>query len=253
MPYIVLDPSAAQAAPVTTIGAPATAGNAYTLAELYDELMLRLGDRTDVTLTRATRWINSAIADIASGLNLPKLKGGTSFVTTANQSLYLLPENIKTIELVSLADSNDGRKLIELDDRKFRMLVTAEGDPTHYLPLSNMLALWPTPSDAKTVIVDGIFNPSNLSALDSTKRHILGGEWNEGLLRLAKSYAHSALVEPEQAATALNEYITWVRRQNDPNAQNTNTIARFSVPRRERDLHRARINQTDDGAEREEW
>lgn len=248
MPYLVLDASTAASAPTVNVGAPATSGEFYTLKELYDELVLRLGSRTDVTLTRATKWINDSYRDIAASLDLPELKGGYSFSTVASQPLYLLPVNVKSINKVGISDSivyaNDGgTKLIALDESRYRTLADATGDPTYYYQVGRMLVLYPTPTSVKTIIIDAKFRPKPLLVANSTtERPILEPEWNEGLLRLATQYGFNALLQFDLAANAENQFISWTRRQKDNEADNQeDKIKHFGVARSWIDLRRSSL------------
>ncbi len=240
MPYTVLDASTATAAPTVNVGAPASSGDSYTLEELYQELLLRLGGRTDITLSRATKWINDAYRDIAASLDIAELKSGYSFDTVANQSLYLLPSNVRTINKASTL--NNVNQLIAVDENRFRSLADATGDPAYYYQVGRMIVLYPTPTSVQIIVVDAKFRPKPLlTGSWLTHRTILQPEWNEGLLRLATSYAFNALVEPDLAANAENQFVSWARRQKELDADNQeDRIKHFAVVRNWRDLRRSR-------------
>lgn len=244
MPYTVLDASTAAAAPTISVGVPATSGDFYTLQELFDELILRLGGRTDVTLTRATKWINDTYRDIAASLDMAELKGGYSFNTVVAQSLYLLPLNVRTINKV--ATVLNPMQLIDVDESRFRSLIDATGDPTHYYQVGRMIVLYPTPTSVQSIVVDARFRPQKLLVANAaTERPILQPEWNEGLLRLATSYAFNALVEPDLAANAENQFVSWARRQKELDADNQeDRVKHFGVVRSWRELRRSRSYET---------
>src|SRR4051812_21380016 len=104
MPYLVLDPATAEAAPIITFGAPETAAlhpAGKSLLSMRNRLKLELGNRTDIPDSLWNEWINDGYQDIFASLDLTDAKRSFSFYTTDSQALYLLPASVSHIRSVA--------------------------------------------------------------------------------------------------------------------------------------------------------
>lgn len=250
MPFNILDPAIAAAAPAVTAG---NALNAVgeTLLTLKTELLLRLGSRSDIGVGRAELWINFAYFDIVTSLEIDDMRGSYSFNTVAGTYLYKLPDSVFYTDAVSMVDEATypdfgglQYELIDLD-RYRRLPATTVGaqintaTPLAYFRYAKMLVLYPTPSLVSPVAVDFIIRPVKLVA--DADSPILAYEWHEAILLLARAKAHSALLEYDLAETAHNEYINFVRRKLDKGAQEQKgTNAKATPVRSRRQLNRSK-------------
>lgn len=241
MPYYHLDTAAATAV-APTLGAPA-AGGSYTLDKLQTELLSSLGGRTDLDPERLAKWINEAYTGLASALDLPEFHASIEFETVSGQPLYLAGARLRRTEGGVVRDStnysNGGRPIFKTDLDFLRRLHDEDGEPTRYFFRDRLLVLWPTPTAARTVVIDGYFIPQPLVNADDAP--ILGDEWMEVLEARARSVAFSKLLEFGFAGQAWNEYLTKLREKTDMLAQEkSGMIAGFRPARHRHDRYTGR-------------
>lgn len=248
MPYITLDETLAEVAPAWTVGAPRTSYG-KTLADMTAELQAQLGGRTDIDPARMAVWINDAYLDLASSLNLPELRASLALTILASQPLYMLPDNFDHSLSAALVDTTSyayqgGTPLDKIDDLMYRRLPDLSDLPRVYFVFNNMLVLWPTPSQGTSVVLECEAEPMPL--VNDTDSPILARAWHEGVQLLAKAKAHAGLLEPDLAQLAMNDYIAWMRRRQDKNAQEKDgMIARARGVRSLRDANRLRPRRND--------
>lgn len=235
MPFNVLSADTAEPAPVTTLGAPRTSWG-LTLNDLQAELDARLGGRGDILGERQTLWINMAYSDLCTSLDLDELKGSLGLPMVAGQPAYLLPYVVDTIigaamVLPESEDINGGYPLDKSDLAAYRSLTARSDDPSLFFRMNDLVVVWPTPSDARTVALDVRLRPAWL--VESTDSPILGLEWHEGILLLARAKAHAALKEYDLAIAASNEFTAFMRRRTDREAkEQEGRVIGSSVPTR---------------------
>jgi hypothetical protein len=234
MPYVALDRLDAEAAPVTTIGAP-TIGNGMSLAAFDDELNAMLVGRTDVGPARRRLWTNMAYTDVATSLKLPELIGSIEVPLVADQFLYGLPPAVYSIISVSMIDDDEdteygGRPLEGSSLNAFRSRQMLTGRVREFFRSGQMLVVWPTPEVGGTMVVDFRIRPTWMSA--DAHCPILYVEWHEGILLKARHKAFHALQEIELSMAANNDFIQFMRsRQSQDAVEEENQIRQSSVPR----------------------
>jgi hypothetical protein len=218
MPFIVLSPADAQAAPTVTIGAPLIS-QGETLESMRNDLDLELGSRPDVDEDRLDRWINRAYFDMATALQFPELEGSFELSTVAAEHLYLVPSHLLKILDISLT----------LDRSYFRRLRVSDGDPKIYHRTGSLLVIYPAPEEVRAIAIDARFRPIALTAAHHSP--VFGQEWHEGVQLLARVKAHKALLEWDLAREAENEWTAWMRRREDPaGAEDEGRVIKSSVP-----------------------
>ena len=236
MPYIVLDPSAAEAAPVTTLGDPLVSSG-ETLASMRGEMVGQLGNRVDLFEGgngRVHLYLNQSYIDLATSLKLDELQGSIALDLVAGQSMYMLPSWIifTTLGTVFVDSSHPlgGRPIEKIDFHRYRSLSVLDGEPQQYFRYGNMIVFYPTPEAAGSVVLDFRLRPRLLT--DDTHSPILGYEWHEVILLGAKQRAFSAMLEFDKAMIAQNEVTNLVRRKMDIAAEETDgMIVGSAVPR----------------------
>ncbi len=248
MPYILLDPSAAEAAPTTTVGAPlspAVPGDflpGLNLAEMRTQLDIQLGGRTDFDDTMFDLWLNASYIDLCTSLEIPELNANLLVTLIAGQPLYMLPPQVRGIDMVSVIDTVTygdlgGRKLTKVDKNTYRKAPALTDQPREYFREGQMLVLWPTPIGAKPLSIDFKIRPDIL--VDEDHYPIIPPEWHEVIVRNARTKAHSDLREFDSAGITNNEVVGLVRRKTDPDAvEDDDRVVGSSVPRRRSQLFR---------------
>lgn len=217
---------------------------------MRDELNTMLGGRTDVSAAELNRWLNFAYIDLASSLELDELKASLSFNTVAAQAIYSLPNAVRAVRNLALQDNTNlvtgGHDLRKSTLQEFRKSITRNGTPREYFRENRLLVLYPTPDAASTLLLDFWLRPQNL--VGDNDSPILPREWHEVIIKNARSKAHSALREFESAGVVENEFVSLVRRKEDPEAQEEDDrIVGSSVPRTRHALTRrhSRLREDD--------
>jgi hypothetical protein len=247
MPFYHLDESAA-AAVVPTLGAPATGGD-YTFLAMQTELLSLLGGRTDIDPPRLGKWLNQAYQGLAAALDLPEFNASIEFDTVGAQPLYLAGASIRRTNSAVVRDttnySNGGRPLYKTDLDSLRRLHDESNEPERYYFQNRLIALWPTPTAARTIVMDVFFIPQKMVEDDDAP--ILGEEWMEVLIARARATAFSALLEFQLAGQAQNEYVAKLREKTDMKAQEkSGMIAGFRPARHARDRHTSNVDRRGD-------
>lgn len=241
MPFLALDPTTAQAAPAITHGNPLVS-TGETLLSLRTELSLRLAGRPDVTTDRLNQWVNFAYIDVCSSLELEELESGFSFNTVIGQPFYKVPISVGSTLLAAIVDAvnypiEGGLPLIKIDRDRYRREPLLADEPKAFFRQSGMIVLYPTPTAVRTVAVDFKIRPVKLTSDDHSP--ILPYEWHEAVLLLAKAKGHAALLEPDLAAVAENDWVNFTRRKVDTRAaEDTGKLASMSPVRSNRQLRR---------------
>lgn len=239
MPYTLLDPATAAAAPITTIGAPLTSVG-ETLATMRAWLTNALSNRTTLLPAQYNAWINTAYRQITGMVKPLELDGNVQLALVANQPLYLLPANVAYTRDMSLADPTDfqsgGRPLEKIDLPKYRRLPSApygtiSMPPRSWFRFGRMAVIWPTPLAAYTAVLD--CKCSILSLVNDTDSPILQQDLHFAIELLAKRVALRDLKAYQEAAIAQNDFLEYFRPLLNTDAEE-NADAEFTFqPARE--------------------
>ncbi len=245
MPYTALTEASATLITPGNLGTPLTSIG-ETLASLRAELILQLGNRADVTLERAALWINFAYRGLCASLELDDLKGSLTFELVTGQPLYKLPpevfatRNLAVVDNVTYGDLG-GRVLTKTDLTNYRMRPMLSEEPKEYFRERNLLVLWPTPSNVRTVSMDYWIRPDDL--VNDTDSPILPVEWHETILMNARKKGYSALQDFEKSIVANNDLVDDVRgKEGRDEREDSNRVVLSSVPRRKGQLIRRSTN-----------
>lgn len=229
MPYFVLDPSTAAAAPAAASLSPGPGIAAdhpvgKSLLALRTRLKLELGNRTDLTDPVLNELINDAYFDFASALDLPELRGAYTQSLVVGQPFYLLPAAVDAVLGIAAADPTDGTigaPLEKADWQTFRKLPDVSGEPDVWFRAQNMIVIWRTPDDTYTVAFDVRIKPAKLAA--DTDYPIFEDKWHEALYKAAKGRAWEAVQNDTKAALAENAVNRLVQRRTDREAEEQDT------------------------------
>lgn len=211
MPFTVLDPAVAAAAPVTLLGAPKV-NVGETLGSLRTELKLQV-IRGDVDDPRWNSFINKAHRKLVSMVTLQEFNGSLPINTIATQPFYLLPQAIGNIKKVSISDTafypRGGTDLSRIDLDYYRRLSVHTGQPEMYFRQGDIFVVWPTPNSVDTIALDFRIRPQDLTADNHSP--ILPLEWHELIGLKARHIAFRALQMFEKAAIAQNDFVSELR------------------------------------------
>lgn len=245
MPYGVLDPTTAAAAPSTTIGEPAS-GVGLTLEALRTELNMAIGDRVDLDSGhRLDLWVNLGYVDMATSLRLDELRASMLINIVQGQSLYKLPACVGTTIGAAVVDTTNyrlygGRPLEKIDLDEWRKRLDIVGEIESYFRYGELLVVWPTPMTDRPVALD--FRVRPLFLVEDNDSPILPIEWHEGVLLNAKVKAYDGLEEPEHVLTADASYTKFLAKRLDAGQEeDINRMAKSAVIRSDPGLYRSRV------------
>lgn len=237
MPFITLDPSLAQPAPVTTIGAPLT-NEGETLASLRTELLKEL--IRDIDPVRANTWINTAYIHLAMMLTVSELNASLSIPTITDQPLYILPRSVAWIRQIPLNDPAlypivGGRNMTMTDLAGYRELPDYPSSYTYsprvWMRQGRLLALWPKPASTAFITVDFRIRPDPLTL--ETHSPILPIEFHEPLLLRARYVGFRSLKMYQDAGIAQNDFVASLREVINTDAQEISGKPAAFFPARE--------------------
>ena len=243
MPYTVISPGSAAAAPSSTLGAPKTSYG-KTLLAMDTALDLMVAGRDDVDGTRRRGWINDAYIDVCTSLKVAELFGSYTFNTVVSQPLYLIPDSVEYIRGVSIVDTTlfalyGGRPLHKSSLDEYRKFPDESGLPYSFFRENEVLVLYPKPDGIRTVGVDVKIRPDLMTT--DTHSPILPIQFHEVILKCARAKAFDDLQEFDLAALAENSWVSLLRRKEDGMAEEETTrLVQSSVPRSYRQLMRTR-------------
>lgn len=215
MPYIALDPAAAQPAVSTTIGAPLT-NEGETLSSLRTELLKEI--IRDIEPIRVNSWINLAYVHLAAMVSTSEMHASLSIPTISGQPLYMLPRSVAWIRQIPLNDPAlypivGGKNMRMTDLAGFRDLPDYPAAYTYaprvWMRQGRLLALWPTPASTAYITVDFRIRPNPLTL--ETDSPILPSEFHEPLLLRARYVAFRSLKMYNDAAVAQNDFVASLR------------------------------------------
>jgi len=220
MPWLPFDPAAAAAAQVVTLGAPRTSIG-MTLATLRARLIRGLGGRSDVADDQAQldEWINEGYRYLCSMVQLPETKLSYALPVVATEESYLLPVDadgfcvVAAIRHLSIQDAftypGGGTPIDFIDTEQFRLLPDRSAEPTAATRYGDILAFWPTPKNARTVLIEGDLRVSDLKLATDSPR--LPREWHRGVLLAARMKALEDLREWDEASLVQNALTSHIR------------------------------------------
>lgn len=247
MPFRSLDPTTAVAAPAVLSGAPlVSVGD--TLVSMQNELVLEFGSRSDVDVTRITKWINWAYRALSGMLQIQELKASLAIVGVVDQPFYLLPRQVRAIRNVSVRDSTryakGGINLILSNEEEYKRQADNAAikpylAPQNYFRYGRMLVVYPDFVSVQTLDVDYWVRPDPL--VNSTDSPLLPEEFHEPLLLFARQKGWRSLQEFKKSAIAGNDFVSTLRPLIDSKSEEEeNAPSGLTVARKASDLTRAR-------------
>lgn len=244
MPFIALSEAAAAVVPPTTLGAPNTSIG-ETLDTMRTQLNTELGARADVVTADLTRWVNYGYRDVAAMLTTQEMARSLSFSLTADQPLYKLPIQVANIHHAAVQDTTTypyqgGRELEKIDRDTYRKLDDYDSDePRAFFRQGRLLVLYPTPSNARTLVVDFHLRPDALVNNDDSP--LLPQEFHVAIVLRAKWHALRSLMMYVDAAQANNDFLAAIRPLVNTDAEErAGQRAHVSPARATRDMYRRR-------------
>jgi len=194
-------------------------------SEFKNELRIELGERTDVESLGGVNylgvWVNTAYITLATQNKMWGIRKNFTFPELEAIETDITEDGSATIDVPSdcvitrhVWDSTNDVKLIGIPFATYitysgRASTTSEGKPTQWVRNGDYIYLYPTPDDAYTLYIYYRKRPAKMVAADDTT--VIGAEWDEPILRLAKSLALRKLNQYTEAKQEKEEFLDMVR------------------------------------------
>lgn len=230
MPYNVLDPTLAQAAPITDAGDPNSVNDfpdAISFENMQDEIALMMGNRSDIQVggslnANFLRWINWGYRHVAGIVDVKELWGSVEFTLLAEQPFYAVPSSLAWIKKMALVDDEDyyytgGIELEQIDIDTYRTLpnsdeIQTDGQalpPRSYFRYGRMIVVWPTPQLDYSAPVDFRVRVQNMTDADHCP--ILGTEFHESILLAGAMRTARMLGMQQKSMIYQNDFTSTIR------------------------------------------
>lgn len=251
MPYIVLDPTTAQAAPVTTAGNPLTSVG-ETLASFQANLLEDLQGRTDVSATRTKRWVNKGYRRLASMVDVKELNSSLGLTLVADQPFYLLPTAVAWIKRIVVEDPDNyyyrgGDEWEMIDEMTYRNLPDSDEIedllPSSYFRYGRMVVVYPTPTLTNEAgdVAAMDFRVRVADLANPTDSPILPVEFHETIYLFALAEAQRRLGMRSEGDRTFNDAVSSLRTIINTDAEEADAMHMVMQPTRERSqLYRSR-------------
>jgi len=178
------------------------------LGDMRGELILLLGNRSDLLNARYNLWINNCQIELASALQFFQSEKKVTTTMVVGQSEYTLPS-----ECIAIYDLTDTTAMSKIKRTHYRKTdntnLTQTGTATHYIRFGNYIQIFPIPDAANTMQLRYCVSMTAMSG--DADIPTLPQPWHEVIMLGAEWRGWRALGEYQRAALAKNEYIAMVR------------------------------------------
>lgn len=255
MPYNDLNPATATLA-TSIIASPAKLTSVgETLLTLRTDLKLMLGTRADVADPDGLNaFINKGYRTVWDMIDVPQQHLTVAFPLEIGTYLYkIIPAANQQplfawIERLSVSDSTHylegGRSFRKIDLSIYRKLDELTDEPTSFFEYNGCIVIWPTPKTALSVFIDGKWDLDTGKYLSANNDSpFLSYEWHEAILLAARWKALRNLRDFSAAATAQNDFVSYIRPILDKYAEQKSrgdTMARMQPIRSIKEYFRRR-------------
>src|SRR5437867_6782 len=140
----------------------------YTLGTIISEATSFLGNRLDITTSRASLYANAAYRYIWATENHEKKEGLAVSSTTSGENKIHLPADFESLINLSNLSSTPHTPLIQWNVDDIDSSHTYLGVPRNYVRYNDYLELWPSPDSSYSIQLRYLTQPSTLTALTAT-------------------------------------------------------------------------------------
>lgn len=182
----------------------------WTLSDLISRTTAALGNRTDISLSDASYWVNVAQREVWDALPHNNAEAIATSVTTTNEDKLSLPSDFEELLTASVQTSTNAPVLLDyINYDELAAYSDASGSPLYYSLFDDWLELRPVPDSVYTVTVRYRKQLSDMTVL--TDHPSVATRLRMGIMFKAKELmAQNLLLDSEGAALARNEYISYM-------------------------------------------
>jgi hypothetical protein len=207
---------------------------AWSLAKLMSTVTQSLGNRTDVSVSDASLWINQAEEEVWNQLPFDESEAIAISSTTVNEDKITLPSDFQeTLSVSNLSASNAPMLLDAINVDQRDRYSTSSGEPEFYMLYDSWLELIPTPDSAYSIQLRYRKQRSDMTALTDVPS--VSTRYRFAVMLKAKQLiAEHVIYDSETAALANNQYVSYMNSMPSDRAlrNRENRHAGMSLPRR---------------------
>lgn len=212
----------------------------WTLGTVMSEATSLIGNRADISASRASFYANHAAIDIQIAVEPLDLEGIATSSTTSGENRIALPTDFYDVLDLYNISITPPQPVVKWNYYDIDSAQTTTGPPTNYLSFSSYLQLWPSPDSSYSLQLRYQVRPSvmtSLTAIPSFDTRF-GMCWlyrtAEFLADAVKDYETALVMRQKFLSTLATIPSDLALRQRDRNGQNIRFATR---PTRERFLN----------------
>jgi len=181
---------------------------AWTLANLMSYATTALGNRTDITLSDASFWVNEAGREVWDSLPFDQQEKLAVSSTTVNEDKITLPADFQ--ELLAVSNTSVSNTLLDPINLDQTMAFSdASGTPTHYALYSTWLELRPTPDSAYSLQLRYRAQWSDMTTTTSVPS--VSTRYRRAIMfKGAELLAQNVTFDADKAAEMRNAYVSYM-------------------------------------------
>lgn len=204
-----------------------------------------IGSRSDVQESQLNDWIDEAVSEIATMIELDGQLASGSFSTAVGEAAYLLPVGISVVRHLALtAGSVLNVALTKMDPRQYPVLREELGYPSSFFRQGKMLVLWPTPAASYEMTFTGLVEIQPMTS--DLQLPAIDTEWYTPLIDMCISLAYSRLGETDLSAQYRNTCLASIRSKIDKRGKEQDgVISGVTAPRTHQDLYGSSLYDDD--------
>lgn len=176
-----------------------------TLGDQVDEVLFKLGNRTDLTVgnpSRIDRWLRSAYINMGMSIPFPDMEDTQTFNLVQGQDTYPYPVTVRAIKALTLYRADGTVITVETKDIKYirRMNNVNQGAPSIWCDFHNSIIFRPVPDQngPYQCVVDVWLKPVIAPNIEDTVI-LMPDDWTEALNYSAAVRGHAELQEDDKA------------------------------------------------------
>lgn len=140
----------------------------WTLGTVMSEATAIIGNRGDVSISRASFYANQAAIDVQMAVEPLDLEAIAVSSTTSGENKITLPTDYYAILSVSNLSITPPQPIVKWNIYDVDSANTAQGPPVNYVLYNNWLELWPSPDSSYSIQMRYQARPSVLTTTTAT-------------------------------------------------------------------------------------
>lgn len=212
----------------------------WTLGQLKSNATARIGQRTDLSASDVSFWVNQAYADIVQRWPHALSERTAGFSVSSGDSLLQLPSDFLEVINISLVTQSRVGSLFTLEQSQLQILDALGyypvGKPRRYAHFRDQIQLWP--SADSSIASDGASSARSYvmryrsraeDMVSDTSVPSVDTEWRVPILFQAEAYLHELVGNEEEGAVSRARALREVQSLENTIGRRQSAKNRFAV------------------------